>query len=100
MQIEEFYVIATSVVVAADEPGIFRNVDALLPQQCAYFRPVSHGGKKPSIRSAATPPTGPTVMSRFVGIVEACRSVAQHHYDRGETVDQAGRTQNARSAPP
>ena len=83
IEIEEFHVVAASIVIAADEPRIRGNIDAFRPQALAYFLPVGHCGKKPCIRAAAAPPAGPAVMSRLVGIVEAGRSVAQDYHQSG-----------------
>ena len=80
IEIEEFHVVTASIVIAADEPRIRGNVDALLPQALADFRPVGHCGKKSRVRAAAAPPTGPTVVRRLVRIVEAGRSVAQDYH--------------------
>ena len=95
IEIEELDVVATGIVIAADEPRIRGNVDASLPQAIAYFRPVGHGGKKPCVRPAATPSAGATIVSRLVRVVEAGRSVAQNHHQAGEIAHQAGRTQDA-----
>ena len=80
IEIEEFHVVAARIVIAADEPRIRGNIDAFRPQALANFRPVGHCGKKSRIRAAAAPPTGPTVVRRLVGIVEAGRSVAQDYH--------------------
>src|SRR5579863_7298857 len=70
VEVEEFHVVTTSIVVAADEPCILGNVDAFLAQALADLRPVGHGCKKPRVWTAATPSTSSAVVGRLVRIVE------------------------------
>jgi hypothetical protein len=62
IKIEEFHVVTTSIVVAADEPCVPGDLDAFLPQALADLQPVGHRCKKPCIWTAATPSTGSAVV--------------------------------------
>src|SRR5215469_6477457 len=98
IKIEEFHVVAARVVVAADEPGILGNVDALLPQALADLRPVGHCGKESCVRTATTSPARPAIVCRLVRIVKAGRSMAQNHDQASESVREPRRAQHTGDA--
>src|SRR5262245_45662169 len=58
IQIEEFHIIAASVVIAADEPCVRGDVDTHPLQTEIYFGAVGHGGEEASVGSAAASAAG------------------------------------------
>ena len=85
IEVEELHVIAARIVIAADEPGVGRNVDAPLAQPITNFGAVGHGRKQPRVGAAAASPAGTAIMGRFVRVIQAGRAVAEDHHQAGET---------------
>src|SRR5579872_779052 len=75
VKIVEFHVIATRVVIPAEEPRVRGNVDAALAQKVANLGTVGHGCKQPGVGPTPAPPASSAVMRRLVGVIQTARSV-------------------------
>ena len=95
IQVEKVDAITASVVVAADEPSIIRNDDALGSQKRRpHLRTVRHGGEQSGVRTAAAAAARAAIVGGLMRIVDAGAAVAEDDHETRMPGPQAGRSED------